>query len=177
MGHHLDAPPTVPLDEAGVHAIEVGGEERRFVAAGAGADLDDRRAVVERVVGDEEGAQVEFDLLDRAGEAFDLRFGLGGHLGVVNGNELARLHELVLVFPKLLRQLHHGPEPLVLPTEGGQPPGVLGGRGIGKFAFDFGGARDGVRQAGAETQADLPAYFWRKRSTRPAVSTSFCFPV
>ncbi len=47
----------------------------------------------------------------------------------------------------------------MLPPEGGQLPRVLGSRGVGEFAFYFGGTRDGVRQAGAETQADLPAYF------------------
>jgi hypothetical protein len=29
----------------------------------------------------------------------------------------------------------------------------------------------------AEAQVFFSAYFWRKRSTRPAVSISFCFPV
>ena len=46
--HDLDAP-AVPLAEARVHAVEVGGEQRGLVAAGAGADLDDRVAVVERI--------------------------------------------------------------------------------------------------------------------------------
>jgi hypothetical protein len=37
-------------------------------------------------------------------------------------------------------------------------------------------ARERVTQSFAEAQAVLP-YFCRNRSTRPAVSTSFCFPV
>jgi hypothetical protein len=65
----------------------------------------------------------------------------------------------------------------MLPTERSQLLGILCGRWIGEVAFDFGGACYGVRETVAEAQADFPAYFWRKRSTRPAVSTSFCFPV
>jgi hypothetical protein len=61
------------------------------------------------------------------------------------------------------------------------------GSRIGKLPLDFAGALDGSGETVAKTQL-LPvvaaevaaagfAYFWRKRSTRPAVSTSFCFPV
>ena len=51
--HDLDAP-AVALAVARVHAVEVGGEERGLVAAGAGADLDDRVAVVERIARQEQ---------------------------------------------------------------------------------------------------------------------------
>jgi hypothetical protein len=116
-------------------------------------------------------------LLEGSREPLDLGGGLGGHLGVVNGNELARLRELVFGLPDAVRQIDDGDEALMFPAQRRQLPGVLGSRGVGKFAFDFGGAGDGVRETVAEAQADFPAYFWRKRSTRPAVSTSFCFPV
>jgi hypothetical protein len=149
----------VALDVAGVHAIEIRGKQRGLVAAGAGADFDDRRPIVQRVVGNEEGAEVDFQLFDRRAKPLDFRFGLGGHLGVVNGNELACLRELVLEFSESVGEFDNGAEPLVLSPQGGQPPRILGGRRIGEFAFDFGGARYRVRQTVAETQADLPAYF------------------
>jgi hypothetical protein len=51
--------------------------------------------------------------------------------------------------------------------------------GIGQLLFDGGGPFDRRRETCADAQAVFfpPAYFWRKRSTRPAVSTSFCLPV
>jgi len=54
---------------------------------------------------------------------------------------------------------------------------------IGELSLNLRGTLDGVSEPLAQTQvselepaACLP-YFWRKRSTRPAVSTSFCLPV
>ena len=43
----------MPFGVAGVHAVEVGGEERGFLAALAGADLDDDVLLIERVARDE----------------------------------------------------------------------------------------------------------------------------
>jgi hypothetical protein len=54
----------------------------------------------------------------------------------------------------------------------------MSGRGIRRrqLSLDFRDAGERVLEATANTQLVFP-YFWRKRSTRPAVSTSFCFPV
>jgi hypothetical protein len=49
--------------------------------------------------------------------------------------------------------------------------------GIAEFALDLGRPGNLVSQPPAETQDFFSAYFWRKRSTRPAVSTNFCLPV
>jgi hypothetical protein len=68
----------------------------------------------------------------------------------------------------------------VLPSEGSHQLLVLYGFRIGKLLLDFAGALQRVSEPAAETQASVLAgleYFWRKRSTRPAVSTSFCLPV
>jgi hypothetical protein len=46
--HGLELP-AVPLAEAHVHAVEVSREERGLVAAGAGADFDDRVALIEGI--------------------------------------------------------------------------------------------------------------------------------
>ena len=45
----ISAAQPAPLGEPRVHAEQLGGEQRRLVAAGPGADLDDGVAVVERV--------------------------------------------------------------------------------------------------------------------------------
>jgi hypothetical protein len=65
---------------------------------------------------------------------------------------------------------------LVLASERREKPGVANGLRIDERALDLLGAGDRVGEAIAETQVVFP-YFCRKRSTRPAVSTSFCFPV
>jgi len=66
----------------------------------------------------------------------------------------------------------------VLAAQRGHQPGVLDRLGIEKVAFDLGGAPERVREPLADAQAPaFVPYFWRKRSTRPAVSMSFCLPV
>ena len=65
-----------------VHAEQIAGEQRRLVAAGAGADFENDVALVHRVFGDERDAQF---LLERRAPRFELgpfRFGDGAHLGV-----------------------------------------------------------------------------------------------
>jgi hypothetical protein len=107
----------------------------------------------------EEGLEVELHLLERGGEALDLGFGLGGHFGVVNGNELARLRELVFIFADAVGQLDDRTQSLMLTSQRGELARILRGRRVRQFALDFGSARDGVCQAVAEAQADFPAYF------------------
>jgi hypothetical protein len=65
---------------------------------------------------------------------------------------------------------------LVLAPEIRQSLGILRGLGISELALDRGRPVERLRQPAAKTQAVLP-YFCRNRSTRPAVSTSFCLPV
>ena len=66
----------------------------------------------------------------------------------------------------------------MLPPELGEAAGVARGRGIGEQALHLGRARERLVEPVAKAQAFFPvAYFCRKRSTRPAVSISFCFPV
>jgi len=64
----------------------------------------------------------------------------------------------------------------MLATQLGEELGVADGPWISQLSLYVGGARSRVGKTIAETQFVLP-YFCRKRSTRPAVSTSFCFPV
>src|SRR3954466_3778970 len=109
----------MPLDEARVHAEQVGREQCRLVAARSGADLDDGVAVVEGVVREERRLQLRLELDDLRLETLDLASGLGRHLGVVNGNELAAVCELVLDFLESRRQLLDWLEAAVLPAQFG----------------------------------------------------------
>jgi hypothetical protein len=67
----------------------------------------------------------------------------------------------------------------VLAPQRGEQLAVAERLWIAKFALDSGGPLDRRRETCADAQVFFfpPAYFWRKRSTRPAVSTSFCLPV
>ena len=60
LGEDFDLP-LVLLSEAEVHAEDFGYEERGFVAAGAGAELDDDVLVVVGVLGEEEDFELFFD--------------------------------------------------------------------------------------------------------------------
>jgi hypothetical protein len=62
-------------------------------------------------------------------------------------------------------------------TQLGEPPSVFYRSRIRERRFDFARPRESFRQSIAETQLSFLSYFWRKRSTRPAVSISFCLPV
>ena len=146
------AAPAGALDVARVHAIEVGGEQRGLVAAGAGADLDDRVAVVERIVREERGLQPRLEIGDGPLEPLDLVSGLGGHLGVVNENELARFGELVLGLLELGRQLDDRLEASVLPTQLGDLGAVAEGVRVGEQPLDLRRPGECVAQQVAEAQ-------------------------
>jgi hypothetical protein len=109
--------------------------------------------------------------------AFDLGARFGGHFGVVNDNELARLRELVIKFFQALGQRDDLTESLVLSSERCEQPTIADCLRIGELALDISRARERVGESITETQGVGFPYFCRKRSTRPAVSTSFCFPV
>ncbi len=99
-----------------------------------------------------------FHLLDRRFQPFDLGGRLGGHFGFVNGNELARLHELVLFLLQLGRQFDQRGQPPVFPSQLGQLLGIAERAGIGQRALDLGGASQLLGEAVAETQAFFPNF-------------------
>ena len=171
----LDAPPAM-LRVARVHAIEIGREERGLVATGARADLDDCGAIIEWIARQEQRRELGLDVRDALGEARLFRARFRGHLRVVYGNELARLRELALVFPKLVGQLLYRGQPPVLSPQLGESPRIAPVRSGGELAFYLIESGERLFQPIEDAQAGFP-YFWRKRSTRPAVSISFCLPV
>ena len=77
--------PAVLGGEALVHAEQVAGEQRGFVAAGAGADFQDHVALVHRVLGDERDADLVRELLAPRFERRLLGFGERAHLGIGRG--------------------------------------------------------------------------------------------
>jgi hypothetical protein len=132
---------------------------------------------VERIGGHEEGAQGQLLGSDAVLQALDFVARLGGHLGIVKRRELARLRELGIELLEMTGALDDLAEALMLATERRQQSRVANGLGIEKIALDLGGAPERVGETVAETQTLALPYFWRKRSTRPAVSISFCLPV
>jgi hypothetical protein len=113
------------------------------------------------------------------GEANALDFGarLGGEIRVVSKHELQRLREVVVELLKSRGQLDYGSQPLVFATQRRQPFRVAVRFGVAQLALYLTRAGNSLCESVAEAQVFFPAYFWRKRSTRPAVSISFCFPV
>jgi hypothetical protein len=79
--------------------------------------------------------------------------GFGGHLRVVNENELADLCELVFILSQLLGQLHDLGEPLVVAAERGEEPGVPDGSRVEQLPLDLAEAADRFGESIAETQA------------------------
>ena len=80
-GHHLDLPALLG-GVALVHAEQIAGEQRRLVAAGAGADFENDVALVHRVLGKEREAQLLFERRAPRFELRPFRLGDGAHLGV-----------------------------------------------------------------------------------------------
>ncbi len=80
--HQLNFP-SLPIRVAAVHPIQVGGEQRRFLAAGAGTDLHDRVARVMRVRRDQPELDLAVQALGFRAQRAQLRFGQLCHLRVV----------------------------------------------------------------------------------------------
>jgi hypothetical protein len=67
-------------------------------------------------------------------------------------------------------------EAAVLASQNSQTAGIARDLRARQLALNLIEPRERLREQVAETQLSLP-YFWRNRSTRPAVSTNFCLPV
>jgi len=68
-------------------------------------------------------------------------------------------------------------ESLVLTAERCEQPCITDRFWIEQLTFDVRRARERVGEPIADAQEVVFPYFWRKRSTRPAVSINFCLPV
>ena len=111
---HLPAP-AAGLGEPLVHACEIGREERRLLAAGAGADLQDRRACVRRVAGQQRQPHRPLGLRQRRAQARKLLLGEAAHLGV--GEQPLGLLPLAHQRPPGVELGHHRLQLGVFPAE------------------------------------------------------------
>ena len=83
------------LAEALVHPVEVGREQRGLVSAGAGADLDDGVAVVERIPREQQLVQLLGQRGDLGGQPGQVGLGQRGELGIGFAGQLPSLVQLV----------------------------------------------------------------------------------
>lgn len=137
--------------------MQIGGEKRRFIAARARADLDDRISVVERIARNDEWLQFFLELRDALLEAAQLGARLLGELGVVNENELTHLRELVFVFVEAAGQLDDASETSVLSAELRQLVRVAKRCWIGESPLDLSCASQRVRESVSERQGRASA--------------------
>src|SRR5437667_5791698 len=206
-GQHLDAP-AVPLGVARVHAEELGGEEARLVAAGAGPDLEHGVALVVGVLGKEEVLERRVECGQARLERWQLAARQLAQFGVSLAQDLAMLVEVarhalalapaddrLLELGALLGELRElapvgddgrvrdqALQLLVAPLDLGEAVEHALTQHRGGSASPTPRIRRAgdprPRQAGVEPEPlRLRPYLRWKRSTRPAVSTSFCLPV
>jgi hypothetical protein len=104
---------------------------------------------------------------------------LGREFRIFDGDEFTGLGQFIVTSRETIRQRNDLEEALVLAAQGRAQLRVAKGPGIGQLLLDGGGPFDRRRETCPDAQVFFfpAAYFCRKRSTRPAVSTSFCFPV
>ncbi len=119
LGHDLDLPAPA-LGIARVHAEQVAGEERRLVAAGAGAHLEEQVALVVRVLGQQLLLQLRLELLHRRARALQLLLGVALHRRV--GRQVPGLLRVALRLAEALVQVDQAGQLGVLAR---QPPELV----------------------------------------------------
>ena len=144
---HLDLP-AAALAEAGVHAQQVGREQRRLVAAGAGADLHDGIAVVEGVGGDEELGELALEPLDLRSQSFYVVARQLGQLRIVVGDELAGLTQLRREAGQPVVRLSNGFQPSVLAAQLLQLGRLTRGLGVSQQSGDLLRPRERLAESG-----------------------------
>ncbi len=105
LAHDLDLP-ALPLGIARVHAQQIAGEQRAFLAAGAGADFQDQVAVVVGVLRQQQRLQAGLQFFELRARGIDLVAGKGLHLRVVE--QRLRGGQIVLGLPVMRILLGHG---------------------------------------------------------------------
>ena len=134
---HLD-PPALPLCVAAVHPEQVGGEDRRLVAAGAGADLHDDVALVVGVGGHQQRAQPLVRLLLHGALRGLLLCRHGDDLGVaLVVLQLLGLGGGLVGAPPRAAGLHHLAQPGLLLGEALDAVEVAVGVGLGEQGPDL----------------------------------------
>jgi hypothetical protein len=109
------------IGKSRVHPKEIGGKERGFIAARSRPDFDDAVAIVERIARNEQRRDLLFDARDPLLESAHFGARFLRHFRVINGNELARLRELVIQSIESGRQLRDRSQPCVFSSQLGHP--------------------------------------------------------
>ena len=99
--------------------MEISAEQCRLVAPGASTDFNDAVAVVNGIAGQQHGQELCFEFANTMNEAGKLGASFGGHLGIIDGNELAHLRKLAFRFLKSSRRFDDRRESAVLSTKVG----------------------------------------------------------
>src|SRR5262249_17466542 len=128
---------------------------RRLVAARPGPDLDDAVAVVQRIAWDQEREKRGLELADRLLETLLLGTGLGRHFGVVNGNELTHLRELVVRPMRPRRHFDHRLKSPVFPAKLGEAVRIANRGRIAQRLLDLAGPGESGLQPIAKGQIRL----------------------
>ena len=134
--HRLPAQ-AVTLGVALVHAEQVGGEQRRFVASGACPDLHDGVAIVVRVPRDQQRLQLGGQRLHLTRQAREIGAGQRDELGIRLVGELPSLFQFVLQATQALGQPHDRRQAGVLPAERLQLRCVPRDRRVGQKPLDL----------------------------------------
>ena len=108
MRQHLAAP-ALQVGIALVHAEQVAGEQRRLVAAGAGADLEDGALLVVGVLGQQQEPDLTLQLGQPASQLAPLLLGQLAHLGIAAAS-CSSSRKLALRILVGLDRLDHWPE-------------------------------------------------------------------
>jgi hypothetical protein len=145
LGDDLDAPAPA-FGKPCVHAVKVGGKNRGLVSAGTAPDLDDRGAVVERIVRNQRRLDLGEKLLDGRFQARLLSLRLGGHVGVVRTQKLAGFRELLLVSRELVAHLDESAQLSMLSAQCSHALLVAHRLRIGELSLYLSGAREGIRE-------------------------------
>ena len=91
--HHLDAP-ALALGVLAVHAEQLGGEQRGFVAAGAGADFEHDVLFVVRILRDQQDLQFGDERVAPRDQRLQLLLRELAHVGVAAGDQLLGLRDV-----------------------------------------------------------------------------------
>ena len=97
--------PALTFRVLAVHAEQLGGEQRRLVAARAGADLEHDVLLIVRILGDEQDLELGQEAVAARHERLELLVRQVAHVGVAAGGQFLRLRDFLghrLVFPERL---------------------------------------------------------------------------
>ena len=136
LGQDLDLP-AAPVGVARVHAKQVTGENRRFIAAGPGADFDVDVRVVARIGRNER--QLEFALLvgDDALEFTQLVFGHVPEVGIIARSHRLDFARLPLELAEAAKPHHDGLDARVLHGQIAELAALAADRRVAEQPADF----------------------------------------